>query len=160
MFGQLHEQVLEGGKRGQLWREGHAARGREFDTERWGDYGKERECFKNASELWLVNDDLRYVEGLAMTDGIDLGIHHAWCVTADGEVVDPTWRLDDDSEPDTWEYLGTVLDREWYLEYLLHAAVYGVWEDTKFWTREGLPPEALDGRFHAETHAEFGYSDV
>jgi len=50
-------------------------------------------CFRNA---WVLQDrrtGLSYAEGLAEADFCPgTWIHHAWCVTDDGVVVDPTWR--------------------------------------------------------------------
>lgn len=45
-------------------------------------------CFENAYKLATRRRELRYVEGIAI--GI-IPIHHAWCVDADDNVIDPTW---------------------------------------------------------------------
>lgn len=46
-------------------------------------------CFWNALKLaQRRRKSLRYVEGVALHM---IPTHHAWCVTADGQVVDPTW---------------------------------------------------------------------
>lgn len=50
----------------------------------------ERHCFDNAFRLVRSRQKtLRYVEGFASRF---IAVHHAWCVTADGTVVDPTWE--------------------------------------------------------------------
>lgn len=45
-------------------------------------------CYRNAYELALHDLSLTYVEGVAV--GV-IPTDHAWCVTAEGVVVDPTW---------------------------------------------------------------------
>lgn len=54
----------------------------------------ERQCYANAFAMASVREELTYVEGYAVCDFGDgdlLPLQHAWCVTADGTVVDPTW---------------------------------------------------------------------
>lgn len=50
-----------------------------------------KQCFHNAAELARRRKGLTYVEGVAL--GI-IPVPHAWCVTEDGVVVDPTWTDD------------------------------------------------------------------
>jgi len=50
--------------------------------------GPERHCFENALRLALARPELAYVEGREALSG------HAYCVTAEGVVVDPTWPAD------------------------------------------------------------------
>lgn len=63
-------------------------------------------CYDNA--YWLATrskGELRYVEGLATRY---ITTDHAWCVTANGTVVDPTWaELEGDIKPSA--YLGVVI---------------------------------------------------
>jgi hypothetical protein len=71
-------------------------------------------CFSNALMLSLTTDDgLVYVEGLAGAAADDVEpavwVHHGWCVSPDGRVVDPTWRP---SEPGVVRYYGVVLGLE------------------------------------------------
>ncbi|WP_280465841.1 hypothetical protein [Nocardia brasiliensis] len=55
----------------------------------------DRYCYENASVTANANasDGLLYAEGFA-TPGAVMGLPlaHAWCVTPDGTVVDPTWQ--------------------------------------------------------------------
>jgi hypothetical protein len=50
--------------------------------------GPGSECFRNAALLSQEHPSLSYTEGYA--DSI-IPCAHAWCETADGTVVDPTW---------------------------------------------------------------------
>ena len=50
-------------------------------------------CYKNATLLAMENEALTYVEGKVATMGIP--IDHAWCIDADGVVIDPTWSAQD-----------------------------------------------------------------
>lgn len=58
-----------------------------------------RECFRNAGLLALSNPELTYVEGVAVAHAIPTA--HAWCVTPEGIVVDPTW-----ANPEEAAYIG------------------------------------------------------
>jgi hypothetical protein len=53
-----------------------------------GPRGEVHGCYKNACHLAIENEALTYVEGKVATCGI--AIDHAWCVDADGVVIDPT----------------------------------------------------------------------
>jgi len=78
-------------------------------------------CYMNAYRLANRNQDkYTYVEGI--------GIHyipteHAWCITEDGTVVDPTWHEDGKVTP---EYFGVPLRMEWINKTLLRTSQYGV----------------------------------
>ena len=56
-------------------------------------FGEIKQCYRNA--FWLARDnaDLTYCEGIAFM-GI-IPVAHAWCVDADNNVVDNTWREKD-----------------------------------------------------------------
>lgn len=57
--------------------------------------GTPKECFSNALHLALDNHML-YAEGFATHPKLGgIPIEHAWCVSADGEVVDNTWSYPD-----------------------------------------------------------------
>ncbi|WP_404870951.1 hypothetical protein ACI1MP_37500 (plasmid) [Kitasatospora griseola] len=51
----------------------------------------EQECFANAADTEAAHPGLLYTEGFAMVEGLPMALAHAWCTTADGDVVDPTW---------------------------------------------------------------------
>jgi len=48
----------------------------------------DQQCFKNAAKL-AMQEQWLYAEGFASSGH---PIHHAWCVNAQGRVVDPTWE--------------------------------------------------------------------
>lgn len=81
-----------------------------------------KQCFRNAAKLAdEPRLDLTYVEGLAIAgDTIPLLVHHAWCVTADGTVVDPTWR-----RPDISAYMGVPFDSTEKNRLLVIQGYYG-----------------------------------
>jgi hypothetical protein len=77
--------------------------------------GTPRACFVNAGNLALKNPELIYVEGYAT--GV-IPVNHAWCVTPDGIVVDPTWQYPNCSPGDVFfgvavkvEYLRMTVKR-------------------------------------------------
>ena len=55
-----------------------------------GQHGQPGQCFANA-RAFSDAQDLAYVEGWASTARFPLGLEHAWCLTVDGLVMDPTW---------------------------------------------------------------------
>lgn len=63
-------------------------------------------CFANAIALMQRDLDLRYCEGVASFGGLQISIHHSWCVTSAGEVVDSTW-------PDGTDYFGVAFGRNY-----------------------------------------------
>lgn len=91
-------------------------------------YGEVKHCFANAYRLAKrSNGKLRYCEGIA--HGI-IPTHHAWCVDAEGKVVDPTWRTRPDDEhahnPDDMAYYGVSFDIDFVIENLLKNGHYGL----------------------------------
>jgi len=74
-------------------------------------YGKKPpgQCYLNAFELALAHPELSYCEGRALSMGI-VPLEHAWCVDADGKVVDVTRE-----EYDTVDYVGVAFS-EAFLE--------------------------------------------
>lgn len=65
------------------------------------------DCYRSAGRLVLECDvpPLRYVEGVAVRLEIGFPLPHAWAVTRDGTVVDPTWK-----DPETAIYYGVAFD--------------------------------------------------
>lgn len=82
----------------------------EFDT-------KIKQCFYNC---WhgLYNRQLRYFEGFVASKKIPIVMEHAWMVTRDNKIIEPTFiipsHLDKDRIPD--DYFGMELDTDWVLK--------------------------------------------
>jgi hypothetical protein len=83
-----------------------------------GPRGEVHGCYKNATHLALEDDALTYVEGKVATCGI--AIDHAWCVTADGMVIDPT--LEPARADDTFARVGGYFGVPFRTDYL-HKAI-------------------------------------
>ncbi len=62
-------------------------------TEHGVDPGDLKDCFMNAARAVVFDSTgLTYVEGFAISGrSLRLPVHHAWLVTDDGQVIDPTW---------------------------------------------------------------------
>lgn len=58
--------------------------------------GQPRRCFNTAYALAQRHAGLTYIEGYGLCAGtLGLTVPHAWCITEAGEVIDPTWRWQD-----------------------------------------------------------------
>lgn len=71
--------------------------------------GPKKECFINALRI-TDNDELTYCEGYGLRASVGMPIHHAWCVTPNGVVVDPTW-----DDPEECQYFGIELYSGWVI---------------------------------------------
>lgn len=85
--------------------------------------GKNKQCFMNCLDLAQSRPDLIYVEGYAM--GV-VPVMHAWCVTKDGFVVDPTWNGGVDRAPLGDFYFGVRLKLRYVMEVAIKSGVSGV----------------------------------
>lgn len=65
--------------------------------------GPKRQCYQNAGTLAIENSDLTYVEGYAQPPGLP-PVHHAWCVDAEGFVIDNTFV-----DPEDAQYFGVPI---------------------------------------------------
>jgi len=54
--------------------------------------GDRHQCYGNSLDMVVAHDDLSYCEGYVVVKGVSIPMDHAWCVTADGIVVDLTLR--------------------------------------------------------------------
>jgi hypothetical protein len=72
--------------------------------------GAMKQCFYNAYNAMLDHDGLIYCEGFAQ--GAVIPVLHAWCVTEDGRVVDPTWKVGS-------EYIGVPFSSCYVMERFL-----------------------------------------
>jgi hypothetical protein len=66
--------------------------------------GPPKQCFASARQLVRRRTALRYAEGFALGPESPLPVPHAWAVTGDDEVVDPTWV-----DPEHSAYYGVVI---------------------------------------------------
>jgi hypothetical protein len=80
----------------------------------------DKECYSNALDLATLRD-LTYCEGFAHNSLIP--VLHAWCVTDEGVVIDPTWQEHEDRTP---EYLGLTFDTTKVITHLLRQKYHGV----------------------------------
>jgi hypothetical protein len=88
---------------------------------RWGTV---QQCFKNAWKLAYFYDELTYCEGYGLSL---IPTPHAWCITADGKVVDNTWRPRDG----TAQYFGVAFPIEVVNRAITLSGHYGVLQDWK-----------------------------
>jgi hypothetical protein len=85
-----------------------------------------RECYKNATHLAIENPALTYVEGKVATMGI--AIDHAWCIDADGIVIDPTLKpaKADDTFARIHGYFGVPFRTDYLHKAILANNCYGL----------------------------------
>ena len=100
-------------------------------------------CFSNAFNLSMRNPELAYCEGFAVSM---IPVLHAWCVTLDGRVVDPTWTPS--NEVEGLAYFGVPLADDYVRRVALTTKKFGVldrWEEgfpilsvsKEIWLHEG-----------------------
>jgi hypothetical protein len=101
------------------------AHGRVFDSgfrdvdpdETWTE---QKACYRNAANVAIENG-WTYVEGLASPDFMPgLPIHHAWAVTPEGHVYDPTWNNRGAG------YVGVPFRTDYLVDELERRGVYGL----------------------------------
>lgn len=73
-----------------------------------------RACYYNAFRLALYQG-LNYAEGVARSDGVTT--LHAWAVTDDGEVIDPTW-----DHPELNQYFGIAVPAEPFVKAMVEMS--------------------------------------
>ncbi len=117
--------------------------------------GEMKQCFKNSHDLILREPDLTYVEGYAFLPpcrgyGHSFPIHHAWCITPEGIVLDPTWK--DKGEI----YFGVPFDRDfanWFIIEYKRYCLIDSWEEG-FPLLTGQLPEWRSKDFPKEASCE------
>ncbi len=86
------------------------------------------QCFKNAFELMGKDVPMKYpvyVEGYATFLNVGFPMLHAWCVSEDGWVLDPTWSLG-------MEYFGIAFNPKYVIKTCMKRKCYGIidnWEE-------------------------------
>lgn len=96
----------------------------------WAPLGPKRQCYQNAGTLAIENPGLTYVEGYAQPPGLP-PVHHAWCVDADGRVVDNTF-----TDPEDSQYYGIPIRPETLRELVEDIRQWGLFA-------EMMSPETL-----------------
>ena len=89
-------------------------------------------CYMNAGRLALDDESLIYCEGFAKSE-IGFITEHAWCITSEGVVIDPTWK-----NPEKCEYFGIPFKLEYLREVTLRTAYWGIISHTNvsFYSKE------------------------
>ena len=88
--------------------------------------GTPKECFTNAGEMALWDDDLTYVEGFAVRPKLGILIHHAWLMDQDGCAVDVTWENTEDCH-----YFGIPFDRQTLRSEIKRTGYWGLLDSGK-----------------------------
>lgn len=85
-------------------------------------FGETQACFMNAGAIALTDSQWTYVEGYALLGDIQVPIHHAWLVSVEGELWDPTW-----DEPGS-AYFGVPIKEEFLRRTVAEKECYGLFE--------------------------------
>lgn len=96
---------------------------------KWVRKGVIKQCFSNCAKAVIRNHDkLIYCEGLA--SGI-IPVNHAWCLTTDGKVIDPTWDGREDIKREGTEYFGVMFKFDYVLRIMRETGYFGVLDNWK-----------------------------
>lgn len=110
---------------------------KERNAELMAEYGIEKiaagNCFTVAREVMFrsPSTELFYVEGFAMPPSTMFPVHHAWLVTENGEVIDPTWRgqiIHKSPLGPGVEYLGIMFDADYVRRRAMKTKVWGMFQ--------------------------------
>lgn len=109
--------------------------------------GLPKACYWNCQQLMYKRKNLIYVEGYALDMDISFPLSHAWLMTKDKKVIDPTWRNSN------IYYLGVPLSTEWVKTILksrmrngeiTNLSIFeGNYLEGHSLLKQGLPAEAL-----------------
>jgi len=55
-------------------------------------HGSPKQCYWNCQEIAFKRRNLTYVEGYAIAPQVSIPVAHAWLLTREGDVIDPTWN--------------------------------------------------------------------
>jgi hypothetical protein len=93
-----------------------------FDPKKYKRISKtKKECYRNAYYLVQKYPELTYCEGFAISAHLPIGIHHAWAVDENNNVVDPTW-----DNPEESEYFGIKLNIDLINEVIVETGMWGI----------------------------------
>jgi hypothetical protein len=109
-------------------------------------HGSPQQCYWNCQELVSKRKNLTYVEGYGLAPQVSIPVAHAWLLTPEGDVIDPTWN------PPGTVYLGVPLSSEWVKSFLesriqrTNTQNFSIFEgnylETYSLLKHGLPPAA------------------
>ncbi|WP_433221392.1 hypothetical protein ACQP00_20515 [Dactylosporangium sp. CS-047395] len=98
--------------------------------------GQPGRCLADASEL-SAQAGHAYAQGVALPAGLPIGVRHAWCITADGEVLDPAWPTGEAAV-----YIGVPFTAA-FRRRMRPPALLGHHRHGLALLRDGVPPGAL-----------------
>lgn len=98
----------------------------------------------NAGAIALTDSQWTYVEGYALLGSIEVPVHHAWLVSAEGELWDPTW-----DEPGS-AYFGVPIKKPFLCHTVAEQECYGLFESGDELTRLVA---GLENDFKATVHS-------
>lgn len=99
--------------------------------------GKLGMCYPQARALALkFPEKYFYVEGYACTESAVMPIHHAWCSTDSGQVIDPTWE-----RPERAVYIGAAFKPCAFDEPLPDFLAWGLLRSPEFLKKVQRDPE-------------------
>lgn len=86
-----------------------------------------KQCFKNAANMVIQNNNLVYCEGYAYASDLPIAVEHAW-VLQDGNVIDPTLR----PRPGVnYVYYGIQIKYDYLAKQLVKNRVYGILDNAQ-----------------------------
>lgn len=91
-------------------------------------------CFSNSFKL-AERIGGTYVEGYATAENIPLAILHAWVITRDGLLIDPTWTTAG------VEYFGIPFRQDYLHAAAVQSSCYGILENIRWREFVHHPPE-------------------
>ncbi len=101
--------------------------------------GPSKQCFKNAFDLSMRNEDYTYVEGYATSSNIPIALAHAWVIDKNENVIDNTWQ------PAGSAYKGIPFNSEFATKEMLDKGEYGLVSGASMnkYLEKGLPDNAI-----------------
>ncbi len=110
--------------------------------------GKPKSCYQNCFQALWKYPELRYCEGFAISNDVQIPISHAWLVDAKSQVIDPTWSEDAPG----YTCFGVVFTEDFVRETAMKTKYYGILDnyrvDRHQILQEGFPKGALHPKFH------------
>lgn len=96
----------------------------------WVEPGTPKECFRNSFlAVSPIPHRLVYCEGMALPEDADVPYEHAWVITHDEVVIDPTWH---DLWPDRKvEYWGIPMKWDYVLKTIWRTHTFGIVQNWK-----------------------------